>query len=129
VRVWDWLGVGVGAMFGAWMRWILGQLLNPLFQQLPLGTLVANLSGGFMMGLALGSLDLLTGWPTWLRLAFMTGFLGALTTFSTFSAEMVTLMSRQQYGWAMAGIATHVIGSLAMAGAGWSLMSALRAAG
>lgn len=108
------LAVGVGAVFGAWLRWGLGAWLNPVLPDLPLGTLAANLVGGFVIGLAIEFFAFFPGVaPEW-RLAVITGFLGALTTFSTFSAESVTLLARGQYAWAAAHVAGHLAGSLAM---------------
>lgn len=108
------LAVGIGAASGAWLRWGLGLLLNPLMPTLPLGTLAANLIGGYLMGIAMGIFTHYAGLPAEARLLITTGFLGGLTTFSTFSAEAVTLLSRQQYGWAAAHVASHLLGSLAM---------------
>jgi len=106
--------VGIGAATGAWMRWGLGLLLNPLLPTLPLGTLAANLVGGYLMGIAMGLFTHYASLPAEARLLITTGFLGGLTTFSTFSAEAVTLLSRQQYGWAAAHVTSHLLGSLAM---------------
>src|SRR6185295_16389472 len=78
--------IGVGAVLGAWMRWGLGVLLNPVFPTLPLGTLAANLFGGLVIGMMMGGAEPLGLSPS-VRLLVTTGFLGALTTFSTFSAE------------------------------------------
>lgn len=119
------LAVGFGAFAGAIVRWMLGIALNPLLPTLPLGTLAANLAGGFLMGLALGFIGHFEALPIALRLAITTGFLGGLTTFSTFSAETVTLMLRGQFAWTAAMIATHVVGSLAMTLAGIALMRVL----
>jgi fluoride exporter len=106
--------VGIGAATGAWLRWGLGLLLNPLMPTLPLGTLAANRVGGYLMGIAMGILTHYASLPAEVRLLITTGFLGGLTTFSTFSAEAVTLLSRQQYGWVAAHIASHLLGSLLM---------------
>jgi CrcB protein len=106
--------VGIGAATGAWLRWGLGLLLNPLFPTLPMGTLAANLAGGYLMGVAMGILTHYASLPVEARLLITTGFLGGLTTFSTFSAEAVTLLSRGQYSWAATHISTHLLGSLAM---------------
>lgn len=106
--------IGVGAATGAWLRWWLGLMLNPLFPTLPMGTLAANLVGGYLMGIAMGILTHYASLPAEARLLITTGFLGGLTTFSTFSAEAVTLLSRQQYGWAAAHVSSHLIGSLVM---------------
>jgi fluoride exporter len=108
------LSVGVGAALGAWLRWWLGMRFNPVFPTLPLGTLLANLLGGFLMGLAMEVLTRHAWLAPEIRLAVTTGFLGGLTTFSTFSAETVTLLSRQEYLWGAAIIAGHVAGSLGM---------------
>lgn len=108
------LAIAGGAATGAWMRWGLGLWLNPMFPQLPLGTLAANMLGGYLIGLAIAFFDLHQGLaPEW-RLFLITGMLGALTTFSTFSAETVTLLMRGQYGWGAAIIAAHLTGSLLM---------------
>lgn len=108
------LAVGIGAALGAWLRWLFGIFLNPVFPTLPLGTLAANLLGGYVMGLAMGwFVHFQALAPEW-RLFIATGFLGGLTTFSTFSAETATLISRQQYGWAAAEVGIHVIGSVAL---------------
>jgi CrcB protein len=106
------LAVGLGAVVGAWLRWWLGIVLNPVFPTLPLGTLVANLLGGLLMGVAMGLIAQFDALPPAARLMFMTGFLGALTTFSTFSAEATTLILREQYGWLAIDISAHVLGSL-----------------
>ncbi len=117
------MAVGGGAALGAWMRWGLGYALNPIFPTIPLGTLCANLVGGYLMGLALGILSHYESLPPEMRLLMTTGFLGGLTTFSTFSAETVTLIARGEYGWAIAMVLSHVIGSLAMTGLGIVTMS------
>ena len=108
------IAVGGGAAAGAWLRWWLGILLNPIFPTLPLGTLAANLLGGLLMGLAMGLIAQYEAMPVELRLLLMTGFLGGLTTFSTFSGETVTLLLRQQYGWMAVLIGIHVAGSVLM---------------
>jgi CrcB protein len=108
------LAVGIGAAIGAWLRWGLGLALNPAFPALPLGTLAANLIGGYLIGLATGFFAHAASIPPEVRLLVITGFLGGLTTFSTFSAEAVTLLARQQYGWAVMHIGSHLLGSLVM---------------
>jgi len=108
------LAVGMGAATGAWLRWWLGILLNPLFPTLPLGTLVANLLGGFLMGMVMQLLIQHAVLAPELRLAITTGFLGGLTTFSTFSAETVTLLLREEYLWTLVIVLVHVFGSVAM---------------
>ncbi len=112
------VAIGVGAALGAWLRWGLGLWLNPLFPTLPMGTLAANLLGGYVIGLAIAFFADYTGLAPEARLLVITGFLGGLTTFSTFSAEVFTLISRQQWGWGLAEIFIHVIGSVAMTALG-----------
>lgn len=112
------LAVGAGAAIGAWIRWGLGFMLNASLPTLPLGTLAANLIGGYLMGLFMGLFALTSTLSPELRLFVMTGLLGGLTTFSTFSAESATLIARGQYGWAATHIMVHVLGSLAMTGLG-----------
>ncbi|HYL23358.1 MAG TPA: fluoride efflux transporter CrcB [Burkholderiales bacterium] len=116
------LAVGAGAAVGAWLRWWLGIVLNPVFPTLPLGTLAANLVGGYLMGIALAVITHFEALPPEARLLVTTGFLGGLTTFSTFSGETVTLLGRQQFGWAAALTLAHVVGSVAMTFAGIGTM-------
>jgi CrcB protein len=112
------LAVGGGAAAGAWLRWWLGIVLNPVFPTLPLGTLAANLIGGYLIGLALATFSHFEAMPAEMRLLVTTGFLGGLTTYSTFSAEAVTLLARYQAGWAAAHICAHLAGSILMTFAG-----------
>lgn len=110
--------VAVGAVLGAWARWMLGLWLNAVHPTLPLGTLVANVVGGFLIGLAIGAFaDHPELAPEW-RLAIVTGFLGALTTFSTFSAESVALIQGGRLLAAGAHSALHLAGSIAATFAG-----------
>lgn len=110
--------ITLGAAFGALMRWQLGAKLNSLLPSLPLGTLAANLIGGYIIGLAIAYFSQATTIaPEW-RLLIITGFCGGLTTFSTFSAEVVTLLQEGRFNWAIGSIATHLIGSLLMTLAG-----------
>lgn len=120
------LAVGTGAAVGAWLRWWLGLILNAFLPALPLGTLAANLVGGYLMGLCMGMFALTSSFSPELRLFVMTGFLGGLTTFSTFSAEAVTLLTRGQYGWALTHVLVHVLGSLAMTGLGLLTVQLMR---
>jgi CrcB protein len=110
--------VGVGAALGAWSRWLLGIWLNLLFPLIPLGTLVANLVGGYSMGLVMGLIAMGANITPEMRLLVMTGFLGGLTTFSTFSGESVTLLTRGEYGWASLHILGHLLGALIMTALG-----------
>lgn len=108
------LAISAGSSLGALLRWMFGLWFNPIFPTLPLGTLAANLVGGYVIGLSVAFFELHQGLaPEW-RLLIITGFLGGLTTFSTFSAETVTLLLREQYAWALAIIATHLGGSLVL---------------
>ena len=123
----SWLAVGGGAAIGAWLRWALLLWLGDLHSRVQIGTLVANLGGGYMIGLALGffaSYPSLS--PEW-RLFLVTGFLGGLTTFSSFSAESMVLLQRGQIGWALAHSALHLIGSVLFCTAGFLSWRALAA--
>ena len=123
------LAVFGGAGMGAWLRWGLGQWLNPVLPTLPLGTVAANLLGGLLVGVASAYFsNHSTLAPEW-RLLVITGFLGGLTTFSTFSVEVVALIGRQQYSWALATAFVHLLGSLALTGIGIGLGNALLARG
>ena len=108
------LAVGLGGLLGCWLRWILGVLFNPIFPTLPLGTLAANLVGGIIMGCMMGLFEHFQALPPAVRLFMLTGFLGGLTTFSTFSAEANTLLLRQQYLWFGAHVAAHLVGTLSL---------------
>jgi len=108
------IAIGVGAALGAWLRWGFGLMLNAIFPTLPLGTLAANLIGCYLIGIAAEYFFQNTTVPTEARLFIITGFLGGLTTFSTFSVETVTLLLREQYSWAFAIISSHLFGSLVM---------------
>jgi fluoride exporter len=118
------LAISMGAALGALLRWQLGIRLNSLFPAIPPGTLTANLIGGYIIGLAVAYFAQAPEIaPEW-RLLIITGFCGGLTTFSTFSAEVVTLLQSGRLVWAMGAIAMHVTGSLVMTLAGlatWQL--------
>lgn len=108
------LAVAIGATLGAWLRWALGLVLNAMFAPIPPGTLAANLIGGYIIGAALGAFSHVPGIaPEW-RLLIVTGFCGGLTTFSTFSAEITSLVQQGRFGLLGGAIALHVGGSLAM---------------
>lgn len=112
------VAISFGAALGALLRWQLGLKLNSIFPVLPPGTLAANLIGGYFIGLAVAYFAQEPNIaPEW-RLLIITGFCGGLTTFSTFSAEVVSLLEDDRLALAMGSIATHVIGSLAMTLAG-----------
>ena len=106
------IAVAGGAGIGALLRWILGLGFDAVFPAIPLGTLLANVLGGFLMGLVIGSIDQFQTLPLEWRLALTTGFLGGLTTFSTFSGETLSHLLRQQGGWAGALVFVHVAGSI-----------------
>ena len=112
------LAIAFGAGCGAVLRWGLGLKLNALFPAIPLGTLAANLLGGYIVGLAVAYFAQMPGLsPEW-RLLIITGFCGGLTTFSTFSVEIVTLLQQGRMLVAMSAIGIHVMGSLFMTLAG-----------
>lgn len=114
-----------GAGLGALLRWWLGGLLNPVFPTIPLGTVAANLIGGLLVGLASAFFTHNVGLaPEW-RLLIITGFMGGLTTFSTFSLEVVTLLVRQEYGWALGAAGLHLAGSLVLTAIGILMANAL----
>ena len=116
------VAVGGGAAAGAWLRWWLGAQLNPVFPTLPFGTLAANLIGGYLMGVAIAVLEHFETLPPEARLLVTTGFLGGLTTFSTFSGEAATLLAREQFGWGALLIVAHVAGSIVLTFAGLASM-------
>ena len=119
----DLAAIAAGAVTGAWLRWALALWLNPAHRYLPLGTWAANLLGGLLIGAALAWFGRHPGLdPAW-RLAVVTGFLGALTTFSAFSAESLGLLHDGRYGWALLHAAGHVLGCRVAAAAGHHLVS------
>lgn len=116
-----------GASLGAVLRWFLAVQLNALFPTLPPGTLVANLVGGYLIGIAVAFFASHPALPPPWRLFVITGFLGGLTTFSTFSAEVASRLIEGRIAWAMATISVHLLGSVAMTLLGIATMSAVRA--
>ena len=122
------VAVGIGAALGAWLRWWLGIWFNAAVPNLPLGTLIANVIGGYLIGIAVQYFSGNSGLPPEARLFIVTGFLGGLTTFSTFSAEAVNLLTRGEYGWALAHIGSHLAGSLIATLLGIATMRLLQAA-
>lgn len=121
------MAISLGASLGAVLRWVLGTSFNALFPTIPLGTWLANMLGGYLIGVALAFFSSHAGLaPEW-RLFIITGFLGGLTTFSTFSAEVTTLLQSGRIGWAGLAISVHVLGSLAMTLLGLATMTLLRA--
>jgi CrcB protein len=120
------VAICVGASLGAVVRWLLGVWLNALFPVVPPGTVAANLIGGYLVGLAVAVLATNPGLaPEW-RLLVITGFLGSLTTFSAFSAEVVGLLQQGRVLWAGAAIGLHVGGSLVMTVLGLATGAALK---
>ena len=123
------LAISVGASVGALLRWWLGTQLNRLLPTIPPGTLAANLIGGYIIGLGIAFFASVAAIaPEW-RLAVITGFCGGLTTFSTFSAELVTLLQQGQGLWACAAIAVHLGGSVMMTFAGIGTVNQLQSLG
>ncbi|MBC7604493.1 MAG: fluoride efflux transporter CrcB [Ramlibacter sp.] len=121
------LAVAIGGALGCLSRWLLGLTLNAMFPAVPPGTLMANLIGGYLVGVALAYFGAHPEVPPQWRLFVITGFLGGLTTFSAFSGEVVTLLRDDRIGMAMGAVALHFGGSLLMTFAGMLTVSALRA--
>jgi crcB protein len=119
------LAVCAGASLGALLRWVLASRFNPVLPALPLGTLAANLVGGYLIGLVLGWLAQHPQVPPQLRLFLITGLLGGLTTFSTFSAEVVAHLQSGRLGMALLLALLHVAGSLLLTALGLATVRAL----
>jgi CrcB protein len=117
--------VGIGAALGAWLRWWLGERLNPVFPTLPLGTLTANLLGGLLVGVAVAYFERHPHLAPEVRLLVITGFMGGLTTFSTFSSEVVSLIGDGEFLWAAGTASAHLFGSLLLTGLGIAMVGAL----
>lgn len=121
--------ISLGAALGAVSRWLLGVSLNAILPSFPLGTLTANLLGGYLIGVAVAVFSQLPHLaPEW-RLLVVTGFLGGLTTFSTFSAEVIGQLQQAKWGWAALTVTTHVLGSLLLTVAGMATVFTLRKLG
>src|SRR3977135_3677142 len=110
--------VGIGAALGAWLRWGLSVAMNALVPALAVGPLAANRIGGYLVGVAVAIFEQYGGLAPELRLFVITGFLGGLTTYSTFSAESVSLLTTGRYGWALAHTPAHLAGSHLVTGLG-----------
>jgi len=119
------LAVAIGAVLGAWLRWGLSYWLNPRVEYLPLGTFSANVIGGYLVGVAVAAFAAHPAVSPFWRLLLITGFLGGLTTFSTFSAESVTLLLGQRWAAAAVHGLAHVLGSLLATLAGIATYRAL----
>lgn len=110
----NFFAVAVGAVMGAWLRWTLSLWLNRHAEALPWGTFAANMLGGYLVGLVLGLVAANPEWPPFWRLLIVTGFLGALTTFSTFSAETVAFIEEGRLGMAVSYAGLSLAGSLVL---------------
>jgi len=114
------ISIALGSILGAWLRWLIGLKLNPIFPAIPLGTVTVNFIGGFIIGFAISYFSQSALSPNY-KLFVITGFCGALTTFSTFSAEIIALLQQGKLSYAVAAIVIHVIGSLVFTLIGMSL--------
>ncbi len=112
------IAVGVGGAFGCWLRWFLGLRLNATLPVMPLGTLAANLIGGFLVGVAVAFFNRYPALPPEYRQFVVVGFMGGLTTFSSFSAEVVSMLAKEEYLWALGTASVHLLGSLALTAVG-----------
>ncbi|MDX6018711.1 fluoride efflux transporter CrcB [Scandinavium sp. V105_16] len=120
------LAVFIGGGTGSVLRWLLGMRLNPLHHAIPVGTLTANLLGAFIIGAGLAWFNRMTHIDPMWKLLITTGFCGGLTTFSTFSAEVVFLLQDGRFGWALLNMAVNLLGSFAMTAAAMWIFSAAR---
>jgi CrcB protein len=120
------VAISLGASLGALLRWVLAVRWNPSSPTLPLGTLAANLLGGYLVGLAVAYFSIRTDLAPEVRLFVITGFLGGLTTFSTFSAEVVSHMQQGQWSAAIVTAGMHMIGSFALTALGIATVGLLR---
>jgi CrcB protein len=120
------VAVGAGAAIGAWTRWGLSLWLNPGPDRFPLGTWVANLSGSYLIGLALAYSMFNPDWPAHIRLFVITGLLGALTTFSTVSAETFTFFEQGRLGLGVGYALISLLGCVLMTALGWWTLHAIR---
>lgn len=120
------LYIGLAAAIGAWTRWGIGILLNTMHPIFPLGTLTVNLIGGYLMGISIGAFELFGKLSPDLKLIINIGFLGGLTTFSAFTAEVFQLLQKNEFVASLTLVALHVIGSLLMAYLGWLTISLIK---
>jgi CrcB protein len=122
----NFLAVALGATVGAWLRWLLSLWLNRHADMLPWGTFAANMLGGYLVGLVLGVIASHPEWPQFWRLLLVTGFLGGLTTFSTFSAEVIGFVEEGRLGMALTYAGTSLTGSLVLTFLGLLTAQSLR---
>jgi CrcB protein len=122
----NFLYIGLAAAIGAWSRWGIGILLNTIHPIFPLGTLTVNLIGGYLMGMSMGAFELFSELSPDLKLIINIGFLGGLTTFSAFTAEVFQLLHKNEFVASLTLIAFHVIGSILMAYLGWLSISLIK---
>lgn len=122
----NFLYIGLAAALGAWSRWGIGILLNAMYPLFPLGTLTANLIGGYLTGISMGAFELFSELNPDLKLIINIGFLGGLTTFSAFTAEVFQLLQKNELVASLTLVALHVIGSLLMAYLGWLTISFIK---
>ncbi|NCX39719.1 MAG: fluoride efflux transporter CrcB [Actinobacteria bacterium] len=122
----NFLYVGLAAAIGAWSRWGIGILLNTMHPIFPLGTLTVNLIGGYLMGMSMGAFELFSELSPDLKLIINIGFLGGLTTFSAFTAEVFQLLQKNEFVASLTLVALHVIGSILMAYLGWLTISLIK---
>jgi len=127
MMIYELLIIALGATLGAWLRYGLGLLMNPVIVGFPLGTLTVNLIGGFGIGIVL-SISMMKGadWPAIYRLFLATGFLGGFTTFSAFSAEVIAAWIDERWALGLGISASHLIGSLLMTALGWWIAQSLQ---
>jgi CrcB protein len=122
----NFLYIGFAAAIGAWSRWGIGILLNTLHPIYPMGTLTVNLAGAYLMGISMGAFELFSDLSPDLKLIINIGFLGGLTTFSAFTAEIFQLLQKNELVASLTLIALHVVGSVLMAYLGWLSVSFIK---
>lgn len=122
----NFLYIGFAAALGAWSRWGIGILLNTLHPIYPMGTLTVNLAGAYLMGISMGAFELFSNLSPDLKLIINIGFLGGLTTFSAFTAEIFQLLQKNELVASLTLIALHVVGSVLMAYLGWLSVSFIK---
>lgn len=126
ISIWTFVVIAIGACFGSWLRFLFGVALNPLFPLMPLGTLASNLLGSLLIGsvIAITREHMI---PARLLIGFTTGFLGSLSTFSTFAGEALHLYQEHDFVWMIILILAHVVGSILCAALGFIALKTLMA--